>query len=501
MRLLSRRHSVRSGNARTNYRSEVTLHEASTRTFYKTLFAGLVACILPASLLLALGKATFAGWYFWGAFAVLFLRHGLIGNTTDLLALIVAVSPTANILRSFSPAYILPTLLLLAALILQGFRAKSHEAIWGILTRYPFATGVFVFSLLYYAFSLIFTGEYEINLRFFEFFFAIVIMLILAQDRVRLGGALLGMGLCAWAVGLSMLPYVTSTAAERLGVIVAEGRYLGNPVTLGVPLAIFIIALLVDQGRWVGLEKKLIVRFGLLLPTVVLLSLTNSRGSWLVVVSAILLSLLLGRRSRIAVVASIGLAAIVVLLMLLTPYGEILRTGFDRTFGEERSVDRRTTGRADQWVLGYYLLTVSPDRTLFGYGPGLGPDIYARYSRELQGVTFAVGERMAWHSLYLQVAVETGLLGLAPLLVWLALALVRIFSWTLRAGAILPLACFVGYIMITLTVSGQDTNAGVLMGIGLFGTVRPLVGRKAFARRSPLAVGRRRAIAPEQAQS
>jgi O-antigen ligase len=269
-------------------------------------------------------------------------------------------------------------------------------------------------------------------------------------------------------------------------------------VALGVPLAIFFIALLVDQGRWVGLEKRLVLRFGLLLPTVALLGLTSSRGSWLVVASAIVLTLLLGKRSRMAIVASVVLTAIAVLLLLATPYGEFLQKGYERTFAGEQSADRRTTGRSGQWVLGYYLFTSSPDRLLFGYGPGLGPDIYARYSSELQGATFAVGERMAWHSLYLQVAVEAGLAGLGPVVVWLILALVRILFWTRRAGVIFPLTCFVGYMMITLTVSGQDTNAGVLVGIGLLGTVRIPIDRRVYSRPPRLPIRRQGTIASQQ---
>jgi O-antigen ligase len=105
---------------------------------------------------------------------------------------------------------------------------------------------------------------------------------------------------------------------------------------------------------------------------------------------------------------------------------------------------------------------------------------------------------MAWHSLYLQVAVEAGLAGLGPVVVWLILALVRILFWTRRAGVIFPLTCFVGYMMITLTVSGQDTNAGVLVGIGLLGTVRIPIDRRVYSRPPRLPIRRQGTIASQQ---
>jgi hypothetical protein len=48
----------------------------------------------------------------------------------------------------------------------------------------------------------------------------------------------------------------------------------------------------------------------------------------------------------------------------------------------------------------------------------------------------------------------------------------------LTTGWIFPLVCFLGYGLIVLTVSGNDTISGTYMGVGLLATLLPAHSKK-----------------------
>jgi hypothetical protein len=52
--------------------------------------------------------------------------------------------------------------------------------------------------------------------------------------------------------------------------------------------------------------------------------------------------------------------------------------------------------------------------------------------------------------------------------------------WTLADGRVLPMICFVAYLLVIFTVSGNDTISGAALGLGLLPTTqkrRPREGR------------------------
>src|SRR6185312_7324004 len=102
----------------------------------------------------------------------------------------------------------------------------------------------------------------------FEFTFSIFCLLLLARNRRLLGAALVGMIFSAWLVGIAMIPQMGSTSG-RLGIIEVDGRSLGNPAQLGLPLALGFLALVIDRGRWLNLENKPLYRWSMFVPTTV----------------------------------------------------------------------------------------------------------------------------------------------------------------------------------------------------------------------------------------
>ena len=183
-----------------------------------------------------------------------------------------------------------------------------------------------------------------------------------------------------------------------------------------------------------------------------------------------ILVILLGRRQRLRMLLVLGLVALVTVAALASPFGPALRVGLTRTFSDEPNLGRRTSGRSDQWAVAFQAATASWDRLLWGYGPGLGPTVYARYSDEVAGVHYAVGQEVELHSLFMQVLVETGLIGLVTILGWLLVVFTRVVAGARASHRLLPLVCFCAYVIATMTISGNDTACGMILGIALLGT-------------------------------
>jgi O-antigen ligase len=423
-------------------------------------------CAVPAAGLLASGRASLAGYYFWGMFGLVLLITALRGRCDEMLALLISLAPFINLLRSFAFYNVIVTLFGGAGLyyfvLSSGTCARACK-------RFPLLVGMFVCIAIYYALSVFNTAEYFANLRLFELVFTIFFVLLLSRTPALLGAALIGLIVCAWGVGISMLPHLGS--GSRLGIISLNGYTLGNPTQLGIPLAFGFLALIVDRGRWLRLDSKPAWRWLMLAVTLPLLALTTSRSSWLVAAGGVFLCTLIDGKQRLKMLMIVAIAAIAVQAVLISPFGLSLKKGIERTFGEEKSVSHRTSGRSDQWKVASYVFTRSFENFLFGYGAGRSPQVYAAYSAEVPGVKYAIGKKVAFHSLFMQIAVDVGLIGLLLLTIGLAIAFFKIAFRLSSQRSIFPLICFLAYVFIVITVSGNDINSGIFLGIALLGTV------------------------------
>lgn len=466
--------------------AERGMSETASRKFRRGLLLQVFLCAVPVSLLLALGRAGLAGRALWVIFALLALRLVFMGKAAELLCLLVALAPLLNLLRDFAVTYQIISVLSFLALIFYAGRARND--LWNVLRQTPLAVTLLVFVVLYYTASFIITGRYEINLRLFDLALMVIVVLVIGRSREMFGATLLGLVISGWAVGTAMLQHLDADSGSRLGSMMVEGHMLGNPVSLGTPLALCFLGLMLDRGRWFNLQDRPLFRILLAVPTFALLALTTSRAAWLVTAGGLLVALLFDSRARGRILLLIGLGVLILQVVLFTPYGEGLREGLDRTFSGEKSATSRTSGRSDQWVVSYYALTNSASSLLSGYGPGLGPRVYAKYSREARGITYAVGGEAQLHALYMQVAVETGLIGFVPFVVWLGIGLFKNYRWMLKHRSIFPFVCFLGYMIIIATVSGNDSVSGTFLGIGFLATMharipKAILRRRAAARR------------------
>jgi O-antigen ligase len=121
------------------------------------------------------------------------------------------------------------------------------------------------------------------------------------------------------------------------------------------------------------------------------------------------------------------------------------------------------------WLVGYRAFRNSIGSAIHGTGPGTGSRTYSRISVLDPNVEYDVGGTPALHSLYVQLAVETGSLGLLPFLVGIILTFTNIIARMEERPDFVPLLCFFGYTIIIATSSGTDTVSGIFLGIALLG--------------------------------
>jgi O-antigen ligase len=307
--------------------------------------------------------------------------------------------------------------------------------------------------LLYWWLSYLNTGEYANNLRLVELVLSAMSVKLLAQRRSYLATALLGVALSTIAVGAGMLPNSTL----RLGIAEIDGTRLGNPIELGVPSVLVLILLLSDGGQWMFLRQRMWLRIGLAMAAGEWLILSGSRGSWLSALGVLTLMAVFSRKDR-RVLLTLGLAvALVTGAAISTPLGDEIAKQYTKTLDSDRTMANRTSGRSAQWAALPDALAQSP---LWGWGPGTGRNVVAYYT----------GRHLNWHSLYLQILAETGLLGFTFLLGLLVSIGRRAFGQWRKFGELAPILAFIAYIAIGFSVSAYDANCGLFIGLAMLGS-------------------------------
>lgn len=421
-------------------------------------------CVLPAMLMVGLAKpATGARWFY--LILLIFLARQLfLKDRFHFAAIVIGTMPAAMLFRNFF-YYSSVSMFLFAALSLWWFTAPGEfAAMWANLRlRCLILLGGF-----YWLVSVYLERDYSANLRAMELLGAVVCVYLLINRWEVLASAFLGVAVSVIAMGLAFLPY-----GERLGAGTIDGYSLGNPISFGIPATLIFILTLADNGRWLLLERQRLIRLGIGLATGGLLLLSTSRGSWLVVLVNVFVLAVINRKQRKLLAAMIALLIVVGALLLSSSRGEYVQQSFDRTVSSERTLSSTTSGRSDQWWL---FPEVFADSPLWGFGPGKGSEVYAHYS-SLYNI-FHSGKGMAWHSLYLQVGVETGLIGILLMTFLMApLAWHGVTHYRL-VGDSVPLHGILSFLIIGFSVSGLDAASGLFFGLGMLSeNWRPALSR------------------------
>jgi O-antigen ligase len=417
-----------------------------------SLLVQISLCVLPAMALIGFGKPATGARWFYPVLLVLLARHLLLKDRFGFATLIVGTIPALMILRNFF-YYSSVTVFLGTGVLLWILTAPREFAqLWAnIRLRWLISLGG-----LYWLSSAYLTKDYAANLRVMELVFCIASLYLLVNRWDFLATALLGIGISVIAMGFAFLPY-----GDRLGAGLIDGYSLGNPISFGIPLTLIFILSIADDGRWLLLDQHRFWRLAITLISGGLLLLSTSRGSWAIVAVNVLILGVINRKQRKTLAALIVLLVVISALLLTSSRGEYVQQSFERTVSSERTLSSSTSGRSDQWWLFPEVLADSP---LWGFGPGRGTAIYARYSN-LYNI-FHSGEGMAWHSLYLQVGIETGIIGMLALTMLVGPLLVRGIAHWRAAGNSVPLHGVVSFIVIALSVSGLDAASAVFLGLG-----------------------------------
>lgn len=412
-------------------------------------------CVLPAALCIGYGLLSLAGlWLFCGL--LLFMAYGFLKNKPEqATALMIALIPGTMLLRGmffYSAQIVIPVAPVIFQLV-----APQH-GLTGV-RKDKLLLGLLVVAIVYWWLSYLIIGDYSVNSRMVELTFTAANVYLLASRRSYLASALVGLAISTFAVAGGLLPY-----GDRLGTLqIAEFR-MGNPVAMGLSSTLVLLMIFADQGRWLLLGQGVLRRVLLVVPAALSLALSTSRGSWLVTGLGLTLILALARQGRRMLIGMLALCGVAVTLLLLSDRGPAILHYFDEATSSDVSWQKRTTGRMDQWES---FPAVFFDSPIWGFGPGSGKAVSLHYTKE--GKT--------WHSLYLLVGVETGLIGLIGLMFLLG-ALTRrgIAHWRTRRE-ITPLLGLVSFMTIGVSVSGIDAISGVFLGIAFLADRYPPIVR------------------------
>ncbi len=419
-------------------------------------------CVVPAMGLVGMGKL-FAGGKIFFVFLLLFLAYYVVsGKPLSFFALSISVLPVLAFLRD-GLFYNSVIAILGVGLALRLF--KSPQKFFRLWNNLPLRW-LLIVGVLYAVVAFSLTRQYSSGLKMLELGFSAAIVYLLAEQRRFLSTAFIGAGISLFAIGLALLGY----GSPRLVEVKIEGVTFGNPINFGIPAAFIVLYSIVDEGKWLFLHKSPTVRRLVGGTAFIFLLLSTSRGSWAVACVGVFIMLMFSKvRMKMRILMSLMVMVVLLLSFLLTEKGATINEWFDKATDSERSLGEKTSGRFDMWQM---FPTVFQDSPIWGFGPGLGPKVFGVYARFDPNVEYEPGREMAWHSLYLHVGVETGLIGLILLTFFLATLVSKGLVHRRMTGEVGPLLGVPCFMTIGLSVSALDPLSGLFLGMALLGNRR-----------------------------
>lgn len=416
---------------------------------HKNILFQALFCSLPAMALFGAVSPTYASLWLVPSLLLMMLWNLNYRNRFAVLTLVVACLPTLVILRSIVFPHNTPLAMMGLALLYAISDRDMFSRIWNV----ELPRGFVLFLLLYWWFSIMAMLDYSANMRVMDLAASALSVYLLSTRRSYLQTALLGLAIGEIALAVAMLPQ-----SQRLGMI--EGAFddskmtIGNPILIGLPCAMIIVWGLGARGRWLGLDSKPLFRIALMAAGAAFLFLSTSRGALFACIVTATVVLILDNSSRRNFVILAALGAVVLSYVVTTDKGEYALRYLLKLTDENKTFEQRTTGRIEQW---YAMPAAFRDSPIWGHGLGRNREIAQVYT----------GRLLAWHSLYLHFIAETGLLGLVPVLVFIALVFSRALKhWSVHGDAV-PTAAIVGFAVTGLSVNCLDATSGLWMGVAL----------------------------------
>jgi len=474
-------------NGHFSYRLVDPQVKSSSSKLNQGVLAQAALCVIPAMGLVFLGSPTAGAKWFYGVTLLLLARFLLLRDRLGFVSLTLSLIPALLMLRAFF-FYNSVNILMGTGIVLWLF--ASPREFFQAWKDFRWRSLV-ILGGLYWLASYLWTGFYFANLRALELVFSASCVYLLAKHGEYLATALIGLSISVFSVGIAFMP----SGDDRWGHEAVDGYILGNPISFGIPLALLFLLSIADRGKWLLLESRPYWRLALGLTCGAFLVISTSRGSWAIVIVNVIVLLVIGKRQRGMLLISIALLAVITLALLATQRGSFLSDFYEKTFSPDRSLAQKSSGRSDQWQI---FPQVFKDSPIWGFGPGSGGSVYGKYSILEKNEIGLKGDK-AWHSLFLQVGVEAGTIGIMGLILLLAPLLFRGFTHWRLYGSSAPLIGVIGFIVIALSVSGLDAVSGLFLGMGFLSAksvvARPFVWEVGGGAHDPHVLLRKRASA------
>ncbi|MCU1340339.1 MAG: Lipid core-O-antigen ligase-like enyme [Bryobacterales bacterium] len=384
----------------------------------------------------------------YGSAAVFLGFHALAGDPRRYTTFAISIIPAVLLLRNH---YLFSSLVAIFGFGIMLWWLLSPAEFFQLWRSAPPKLLLFA-TFLYWLASWFNTGSYSSNLHSVEFSLVAVSIFLLGAHRSSLEAAFMGMALTVFCEGIGTFPFGDRLGSARIGSI-----SLGNPITYGLAATLIFLLCVAENGRWLGLERFGAGRFSISLGCAAFLVLSTSRGSWLVAIIGVLVALVFGQGFRAnAFWIVISVPVIAISIALSTGRGPDVLRFYNKVASSDTNLGQKTTGRIDQWERLPDAFSTSP---IWGHGGGSGASVYHDIG----------GKELEWHSVYLQLLVETGAMGFVIFAGILAGVGNLVLEHRRITGEILPLLALVCYLAIGVSISALDGMSGVYMGLALLG--------------------------------
>ncbi len=327
--------------------------------------------------------------------------------------------------------------LLIAAILIQWMRARSAPKGWGRAAVLVLAYGLVVFTSLLYADD--YTTAANAVSDFTKNGVITVLLVILIQNRSTLKGALWAIIAAGIFTGtISVFQYLTGSftnayggfgQAEILNIVTGVDDFrISGPIGDPNFYAQVLVVIVPLAFHFMVSEKKLILR-GLAAWCLVVCGLsivfTFSRGG-AIALAIVLVSLLFYRRPKPAEIFLMAVLVVGLLAFMPEAYTSRLNTiGQIATGQTDVREEASIRGRLSELLVAWQMFM---DHPILGVGVSNYPNYYQSYSRQI-GLDPRTENREP-HNLFLEVAAETGLVGLIVFIMILYFSFRSIFhAW------------------------------------------------------------------------
>ncbi len=407
-------------------------------------------CVVPAAAFIRFGALNWGVKAYFGSLLLLLFWHLLVADFKRYFGLIVSTIPMLMPLRKL---FLFNVLLAISVVGLTGWLIVSPHVIARV-KRNKLLCALIGLTLLYWWASFLWTGIYSSNLRILDLSLVACLICLLASDKPLLRVVMTGVAISVVLIAIALSPY-----SERLGIAVVGNLEIGNPIEMGEGAGLIFLLATAGNGAWLYTRKNKWIRASIWIASLVCLLLSTSRGGWLTVAGTLFVLCCSVRGERPKVLGAVAAMALVIAGLIASGHGSSVVKYFDKVASPERTLSQKTTLRADQWVTVVRILNASPV-----LGAGVGEGFAANVTYGSQALIF--------HSLYLQIAAETGLLGLLILAVYLFRLIAATRKHLGITGEAAPLLGCVGFMIIGLSVACFDPLSGIYLGLALLSGFR-----------------------------